>query len=358
MPVSPTTVAPSTLPGAPAEQPPLRYLRYLPAIYQELASLLPSYLYPFEERIDALRGLLSQVDNYVAPALAPAADFLPWLAGWVALTLDDEWEENRRRQLISQAVELYRWRGTVTGMRRYLELYTGLPLARIEVHEGRWPGGIQIGISSRIGGFSSAQAPQAPQASPQRPQSPDAVVKVERKLPVVQRDYYVVTVTGGQAPASSIIYIAADDVTRVDAAGDTVSIWRRGADAPAVYTPAAVTRRNDLPEDEYALTLPGATDPGPKLTYMGEPVFYTGDTRCITEVKRPYSFIVRLLLTPADFATLATPARLNKVKAIIELEKPAHTICYLRLDHYRPQPAFSPMQIGVQSTIGLDTYLR
>jgi phage tail-like protein len=353
MPVSTSTVAASTtsnMPGTKTEQVPLRYLRYLPAIYQELASLLPSYLYPFEERIDTLRSLLGAIDNYVTPGMTPADDFLPWLAGWVALTLDDEWEENRRRQLISQAVELYRWRGTVTGMRRFLELYTGLPLARIEVREGRWPGGIQIGISSRIGGFNGGPPPSA-------------VVKVERKAPLVQRDYYVVTGKATASPAtqatpspsptsqSYITYFATEDVTRVDDTGGTVTIWRRDADAPDTYPAAAVTRRNDLPEDVYALTPAGEPEPGPKVTF-------TGDTRCITEVKRPYSFIVRLLLSPADFATLGTPERLNKVKAIIELEKPAHTICYLRLDRYRPQPAFNPMQIGVQSTIGLDTYLR
>lgn len=344
------TAAPSAA-GTKPGQLPLRYLRYLPAIYQEVESLLPSYLYPFEVRIDAMRSLLDQIDNYVTPGMTPADGFLPWLAGWVALTLDEEWEETRRRQLISQAVELYRWRGTVTGMRRYLELYTGLPLAQIEIHEGRWPGGMQIGMSSRIGGFSRSPAPAA-------------VAKVARQVPVVERDYFVVT----SPSQSNIVYVAADDVTHVEDSGDTVTIWRRGAAAPDIYAPAAVTRRNGLPEDRYELTCPvtgdpiagdaGETDPDPTVTYTGGPVIYTGDTRLITEVKRHYCFIVRLLLSRAEFAALATPERLSKVRVIIEQEKPAHTLCYLRLDHYHPKPALSPMQIGVQSTIGLDTYLR
>ena len=51
---------------------------------------------------------------------------LPWLSTWVSLALDENWPQLKRRRLIKEAVELYRWRGTRWGLTRYLELYTGI----------------------------------------------------------------------------------------------------------------------------------------------------------------------------------------------------------------------------------------
>lgn len=53
-------------------------------------------------------------------------DFLSWLATWVALVTDENWPELKRRRLIREAADLYRWRGTRRGLSRYLEIYAGV----------------------------------------------------------------------------------------------------------------------------------------------------------------------------------------------------------------------------------------
>ena len=49
-----------------------------------------------------------------------------WLAGWLDVTLDAHWPEERRRSLLAEAMELYRWRGTTYGLTRMIEVSTGL----------------------------------------------------------------------------------------------------------------------------------------------------------------------------------------------------------------------------------------
>jgi hypothetical protein len=45
------------------------------------------------------------------------------------------------------------------------------------------------------------------------------------------------------------------------------------------------------------------------------------------------------------------------VRAIVDLEKPAHTIYYLKLTPVVSAYALEPMQIEIRSTIGQDTYV-
>ena len=85
----------------------------LPALYQEdafaqrLTGALDEVLAPIFSSLDTLHA-------YLDPALAPD-DFLEWLAGWVGVTLDETWPIERRRQLVADATQLYRSRGTVAG---------------------------------------------------------------------------------------------------------------------------------------------------------------------------------------------------------------------------------------------------
>jgi phage tail-like protein len=104
------------------------YLRQLPAIYQgdtpcadfllRFLSLLETFFGEVEERI----GTLSL---FFDPMAVPK-EFLPWLAGWLALDLDEEWDEQLQRSLIAAAFEMYGRRGTVTGLRDALRLFAGV----------------------------------------------------------------------------------------------------------------------------------------------------------------------------------------------------------------------------------------
>jgi len=339
-----TALPPVGQSGAPPGD--LRYLRYLPAIYQDEPSILLDFLEPFTDWFDSLRDLLARIDTYLTPAMTPTSEgFLSWLAGWVALTLDEEWDEDQRRRLMQEAVELYRWRGTATGLRRYLELYTGLPAECIELHEGQWPSGMQIGVASRIGSFSG---PAGPSPAPAR------VERVRRLEPTAERDYYVLM------DQETVRYIPVETVEAVEFAGDTVRLRRHGG-APITCPLGGFTRRNALPQARYDLTLPSAETAaggpagGPGAGTGAAHLRYDGDGCCVTAEPRAYSFIVRLRFSPAEYAAYSKPQKLSKLKTIIELEKPAHTLCYLDLQRQSRTARLVPMQVGVRSTIGLDT---
>lgn len=76
---------------------------------------------------------------------APKA-FLPWLAGWVALTLREDWDELRQRELIARAASLYRLRGTRRGVEEFLRIYT-----RLGVEVDELGTAFQIGVHSTVG---------------------------------------------------------------------------------------------------------------------------------------------------------------------------------------------------------------
>ena len=74
----------------------------------------------------------------------------------MALTLDDNWSELKRRRLIGEAVELYRWRGTKRGLTRYLEIYAGVtPQIEDKPFEGmRLGSDLLLTPETRLGGLA------------------------------------------------------------------------------------------------------------------------------------------------------------------------------------------------------------
>ncbi|HEY9026500.1 MAG TPA: phage tail protein, partial [Burkholderiaceae bacterium] len=98
-----------------------------------------------EETIGAMARYFEPGATLPDDRRAPA-EFLPWLAGWVALTLREDWDELRQRDLIAQAASLYRQRGTKRGVEAFLTIYTRLG---VEVDELGTP--MQIGTHSSIG---------------------------------------------------------------------------------------------------------------------------------------------------------------------------------------------------------------
>jgi len=260
-----------------------RYVQYLPAIFQERpapdqAPYLGQFLRPFEQVLTHFDDLLAVIDQNFAFALAPD-EFVSWLASWIALTLDEEWEDEQRRRLLSEAMELYRWRGTARGLKRYLEIYTGLSPENIDIRAARRPAGMQIGVASRIGRLAPAQQEAAPLA------------RTVRQEPVTYEDYYVIdTVAGPDHPyvpagAPLSLYCATRRVRQVTLDKDTVLLWLQGEAAPRPYQPATVRRRNALVDDCYTLSL--ATQP--ETT-----VIYRGDSFLVEEAAQPYGFIVQV----------------------------------------------------------------
>jgi phage tail-like protein len=118
---------PPSLPAIPMAWPlPPRssYLKYLPSFFSK-DSLMDRFLLIFESILGPIEQLTDHMPLLLDPRTMPA-DLLPWVASWLDLTLNENWPEARRRDLIRSASELYRWRGTRQGLSRYLEVYAGV----------------------------------------------------------------------------------------------------------------------------------------------------------------------------------------------------------------------------------------
>ena len=101
-----------------------RYLKHLPAAFQE-NEFLGRMLLIFETIWEPLEQRQDHFPMYFDPRTCPAS-FIPWFASWLGLTVDPHWPEDRRRELLAEATELYRWRGTPYGLTRMIEVCTGL----------------------------------------------------------------------------------------------------------------------------------------------------------------------------------------------------------------------------------------
>ncbi len=124
------------LPGGWPEPPPgvprtrSTYLDLLPGIYHD-NDFLGRFLLIFEHILSPIERTVGNLSHYLDPGLTPP-DFLPWLGSWLGLVVDARIPEERRRELVSAAPELYRWRGTKRGLREYLRIYTGIEPEIIE----------------------------------------------------------------------------------------------------------------------------------------------------------------------------------------------------------------------------------
>ena len=119
------------------EHPDSSLLTMLPSIYQDAMAEMRAelsapdlpfferYLVGLQDAIDPLREALQKLDALFGPYSAPP-DYLVWLATWVCMPLDANWPEMKRRRLVQEAVELFRWRGTKRGLARFIEIYTGV----------------------------------------------------------------------------------------------------------------------------------------------------------------------------------------------------------------------------------------
>jgi phage tail-like protein len=108
-------------------------LRYLPAVFSEeptSADLLDRIIEIFDRQRTVTLSPSERFAAYLDPRATPAAepgasgpDCLDWLAGWIGLSLERNWPVHRRRALVAQAPRLFRWRGTVFGLKRFVALY-------------------------------------------------------------------------------------------------------------------------------------------------------------------------------------------------------------------------------------------
>jgi phage tail-like protein len=143
---------------------PSLYLQYLPEMFRTPAArgtapFLGRFLKIFEalltgrddarplpggRKITGLEAILDQFRDAIDPALTPtevsadgtlSSDFLTYLASWLALTLDQNWDLARRRKWVQRIVPLYQRRGTRAALDEYLAMFVGAQ-ARVEEPRG------------------------------------------------------------------------------------------------------------------------------------------------------------------------------------------------------------------------------
>lgn len=165
-----------------------RYVQYLPRVYHKGSQesdkefFLGRFLKAFEQVLSGEAGdkgeealgieaLLNRFHQYFDPLLTPA-QFLPWLAGWVGLDLEDgiefygdedyiekgntptqilpldEGRSSINRDMIGRIVQLYKKRGTLEGLKECLQIYAGEE-STISINEFEEP--VRLGEAERIG---------------------------------------------------------------------------------------------------------------------------------------------------------------------------------------------------------------
>jgi len=147
-----------------AEYPTHDYLRRIPQTFsrdEQVASFLRRYLAMFEGMLGELEGEADARATLLDPRSAPA-EILPWLASFMGLVLDERMArapqpggrtEDVRRTLIAEVTWLFRFRGTVAGLRRFVEIYLGTQTIIIEKFRLR---GLGDPILGDAGGLTSS----------------------------------------------------------------------------------------------------------------------------------------------------------------------------------------------------------
>lgn len=156
-------------------------LARLPKVYSAeptMASFLRRYLTPLEGLFSEFDAKAFQRAALLDPDATPEAA-LPWLANFLGMVLDERWARaprpggrpdgaahacdasdrfdraprgfhyvDARRALIKNATCLFRLRGTLEGLTRFIQIYTGVPVVILEQFRVRGLGGAVIGAEA------------------------------------------------------------------------------------------------------------------------------------------------------------------------------------------------------------------
>lgn len=149
------------------------YIEHLPEIFRKETeegkpNFLGQYLKVFEallsgredakindDKVPAIEERIAEFVEYLDPGFTPfndpfserlGSEFLNYLASWVALIFDQNWDLDKKRQWLRKIVPLYKKRGTMWGMSEYLKIFIGPYVAIDEFLKG-----IQIGTTGTIG---------------------------------------------------------------------------------------------------------------------------------------------------------------------------------------------------------------
>jgi phage tail-like protein len=144
---------------------------------------LRRYLMPLAAEIDEWGRVAGMRHRLIDPRIAPA-EALEWLGSFVGLAMDPCWPEHARREMLRNAVRLFRIRGTCGGLREMLHILTASQVLIIEKFRLRSGGVVGnpvartsrsvLGAGFRVGGNIGTSASVAVPGIGERPADDDA----------------------------------------------------------------------------------------------------------------------------------------------------------------------------------------
>lgn len=113
------------------------WLSYLPEIYQEnqkSASFLERYLGIFQTLYEEMTEKIERTPGLLEPSVGEDT-LLDELADWFSIEKKELWSREQLLYLVQNAPRMSRMRGTVSGIREMVELYTGRKPYLVEYHK-------------------------------------------------------------------------------------------------------------------------------------------------------------------------------------------------------------------------------
>lgn len=128
-------------------------VQFLPQVFQQTAdadgsSFLKGFLYILQSVYDSIGKQLDKGHQLYDPRTTHE-EFLPWLAGWMSITLNRDWTTLQTRKMLLAATRLFPYRGTARAIAEFVRIYAG---AKVVVEENSWPfKGFRVGVHSTVG---------------------------------------------------------------------------------------------------------------------------------------------------------------------------------------------------------------
>lgn len=134
------------------EYPAIDLLRRLPRVFSEqgaASDFLQRYLDMLNNNFDELAKRADHRQILLDPNATPVA-MLPWLSSLLGMELDKRWSIVAKREILQQAIWLYKFRGTMAGLKRFIEIYLQRDISLIEHFQVRGLGGAFVGESDAL----------------------------------------------------------------------------------------------------------------------------------------------------------------------------------------------------------------
>jgi phage tail-like protein len=211
-------------------------VNYLPQAFQQSemeggGNFLRGMLSIVHTLYDSVSLSLAQVHRIFDPRNTDP-DFLPWLASWLAITLNPDWSTLQRRQMLMAATQLFPDRGTAKAIREFVRIYVG---ARVEIRENSWPfQGFRIGVHSTVGDDTVILPPMN--------LAHCFVVQLDKPVTVVSDDEIIKIhqIIQNQKPAHTSYYLSFSDEADSGTMGAFMAIGMAPADVTAGATAPVV----------------------------------------------------------------------------------------------------------------------